>query len=330
MTEAIRQALSELFNADSERDYLVISRGVSRALHAELTEAVSASRKHNKCTVFLTTYGGDAHAAYRIARCLRHNYAEIRLVVPSFCKSAGTLIAIGASELVIGDLGELGPLDIQVSKPLEFNEQGSGLDIQQALEVTLEHSLQAFRKTLLSIRYGGRLSTKLAGDFASQVVAGIAAPLYAQIDPNRLGELQRAMQIAHEYGSRLDKYSSNLQEGALNRLIVKYPSHEFVIDRKEAKELFKKVGKPSNAEVVFCKAVWHVVGDQSDIGPAFLERPEQAIEGVVDAEDSRGVDGESKTTVNEDRQPEKGSTATDGASVRVRRNGRTRAAFSAK
>jgi AraC-like DNA-binding protein len=205
-----------------------------------------------------------------VARCLQHHYQQIRLVIPSHCKSAGTLIAIGAHELAIGDLGELGPLDIQVWKPSELQERGSGLDIIQTLEAAQDHTREAFRKTLLEVRQAGRLSTKLAGDFASHVAAGIAAPLYSQIDPNRLGEMQRAMRIAYEYGMRLDRTSQSLRNGALLQLTSTYPSHSFVIDRKEAGELFNHVGHPTAEETTICRTLSLALNEESGRDPLFI------------------------------------------------------------
>lgn len=122
--------------------------------------------------VFLTTRGGDPNAGYRIGRCLRHSYPDgVKFCVPSYCKSAGTLIAICADELAIGNQGELGPLDIQVRKPSEFGESNSGLDPINALTVALEHGREAFRNTLVELRRYAKLSTKLAGEFASQIIA---------------------------------------------------------------------------------------------------------------------------------------------------------------
>ncbi|MDC5191875.1 hypothetical protein NRA34_18850, partial [Acinetobacter baumannii] len=55
--------------------------------------------------------------------------------------------------------------------------------------------------------------------------------------------------IAFEYGRRLAETSQNLKDGALAKLISAYPAHSFVIDRKEAKILFKNVSKPSEDEL---------------------------------------------------------------------------------
>jgi hypothetical protein len=268
--EELQEAIARLVASTPDRDILLISEGISRKLHHDLSLVIAKDQQHKKCTLFLTTRGGDPDGGYRIARCLQHHYDHIRLVIPSLCKSAGTLVAIGANEIIIGDLGELGPLDIQVRKASELEERSSGLDIIQALEAAQTHARQAFHTTLVEIRKGGRLSTKLAGEFAANVAIGVAAPLYNQIDPNRLGEMQRAMRIAHEYGERLNRSSRALRNGALDNLIAGYPSHSFVIDRKEASELFSSVQHPSAEEKEFCRILWNVLGEQSGYGPTFI------------------------------------------------------------
>jgi hypothetical protein len=111
----------------------------------------------------LVTTGGDAHAGYRIVRGLRHHYPKhLAVLVPGLCKSAGTLLAIGARDLIIADRGELGPLDVQVAKRDELFEFGSGLDIMQALGSVQARVLHAFQQYLVDIRLGAGITTKTA------------------------------------------------------------------------------------------------------------------------------------------------------------------------
>jgi len=252
MPSDISAAISTLRTEQPDRDLLFVSAVVSSELHRELSQLIAAGKKHERCILFLCTYGGDSNAGFRIGRCLQHHYQHIRLVIPGQCKSAGTLIAIAANELAMGDLGELGPLDMQVLKPTELQERGSVLDIAQALETIGANTCDLFLETLISIRRTARISTKLAGKFAAQIAVGAAIPLYRQVDPVRLGELHRAMQIANEYGQRLDHKSRTMRKGALSRLIAEYPSHSFVIDRKEAGELFNHVDGLSAMEALVC------------------------------------------------------------------------------
>lgn len=56
------------------------------------------------------------------------------------------------------------------------------------------------------------------------------------------------MNIAWSYGLRLVKEGKNITQDSVDRLVQYYPSHNFVIDRAEAGELFKEVKEPSTLE----------------------------------------------------------------------------------
>jgi hypothetical protein len=207
--------------------------------------------KKQKICLILTTYGGDADAGYRMARALGHHYKAVEVLIPDVCKSAGTLLCIGASKLIIGDRGELGPLDVQLSKPNEMFDYMSGLDIMQALNALSDQVFISFKKYLFDIRGGSRLTTKLAADIASKLAEVYISPMLAKLDPITYGEHVRAMQVAFEYGTRLDSKTKALKEKALLKLATNYPSHGFVIDRKEAGTLFNNVSSPNEVESVF-------------------------------------------------------------------------------
>ena len=232
----------------TDKDIIVISHSINRGLHKSLSEVISSSKLHKNCIVYLTTFGGDADAAYRIGRCLQHHYENIRVVIPGFCKSAGTLICMAANELGIGDLGELGPLDVQILRKDEVGDRSSGLDITEAMGIISNQITSAFQNNLLNLRKKTRLSTKIAGDFAVRLATSIIEPLYTQIDPQTLGENQRAIAIAYQYGIRLSNKNKSITEPNLLRLITQYPSHGFVIDRGEAKEIFAKVNNMTKME----------------------------------------------------------------------------------
>lgn len=225
-------------------DYIVYAGGISRYGYNEITKICKSSDKKKACLILLTP-GGDPDAGYRIARALQHYYEEgFSVLIPSYCKSAGTLICIGANELIVDDKGELGPLDIQLNKSSELGEKTSGLDLPQAFEALRSEAAKIFRETLFDVRMGGRISTKLATEVATNLSSNLLSPIYSQIDPLRMGEMQRANFIAYEYGTRLNDKFKLLKPGALGRLLLSYSSHAFVIDRKELKELFNKVRRP--------------------------------------------------------------------------------------
>lgn len=288
----MKDTIKKLVEDHPDTDFIVVSRGIDRSLHEDLTKLLEGRKDPKKSLhIFLTTYGGDPHGGYRVARCLRHYYDKVRLIVPSYCKSAGTMISIVADELVIGDSGELGPLDVQVTKPNEVQERGSGLDNMQALNACLNHAQEVFNQNFFSMRHQLRMSTKQAGELAGQIAAGLLAPLYSQIEPLRIGELQRAVQITLEYGKRLNAHSNNLRPNALDRLVFSYPAHGFVIDRKEAKDLFNKVLPMSPTEAELCRKMWDKIQYETGTGPLFLDPSEDsALGGVNESDDNKQQD----------------------------------------
>jgi hypothetical protein len=66
--------------------------------------------------LLLHTPGGDIDAAEKLAAMMRKRVGEakLRVVVPDLAKSAGTLMALAADELVMSDSSELGPIDPQI------------------------------------------------------------------------------------------------------------------------------------------------------------------------------------------------------------------------
>lgn len=237
-----------------EGDVVLYYGGIDRSGYQKVSDVLeSIPNKKQKICLVLVTYGGDPDAAYRIARALNHHFKEVEILIPDICKSAGTLVCIGAHKLIFGDRGELGPLDIQLSKPDEMFESMSGLDIIQALNALENQVLTSFRNYLMDIRGGSRLRTRLAAEIATKLADGFVAPIAAKIDPVTLGEHQRAMQIALDYGERLNEVTKSLMPGALIQLVSGYPSHGFVIDRKEAGSLFKCVERPDETTIELYK-----------------------------------------------------------------------------
>lgn len=240
-------------------DVILYIGDISREGYEQITHVCQTQRLSEKAYLILVTSGGDPHAGFRIARCLRHHYGDFKLLVPDICKSAGTLIAMGAGELIIADRGELGPLDIQMSKQDELMERSSGLDIQQGLELLRKQTYAAFEEFMLSTQTRTRVSTKMAAEISAKLAGTAFQSIYAQIDPVRLGEISRANAIGFEYGRRLNEDSGNLKPGALAGLITRYPAHSFVIDRKEACNLFERVRAPDERESALIGMLYNIV-----------------------------------------------------------------------
>ena len=220
-----------------------------------LIEECIRRRRRKNALLMLVTTGGDPDCAYRIARCLQSKYEEFILYVSCCCKSAGTLVAIGAHCLVVSDHGELGPLDVQMSKKDELWETQSGLTVMDTLTALQHKALFTFEKIFLSIKAksGGAITLKTATEIATEMTTGLFTSLYGQVDPMHVGEAGRAMSIANYYGKRLLTESRNIDPDALEFIISQYPSHGFVIDRQEAGRLFQNVREPTSDETLLAE-----------------------------------------------------------------------------
>lgn len=146
-------------------------------------------------------------------------------------------------------------MDVQIKKSDELVGRNSGLDILQAVNYLQNQAMNAFRTYVDQLTYEG-LSTKAASDMASKLTTGLFSPIFGQIDPMRLAEMQRATDIAYAYGQRLNEKSLNLRAGGLEKLVANYPSHGFVIDRKEARTIFTKVEKPTGMLLQLAQALY--------------------------------------------------------------------------
>ena len=221
---------------------------VNRTNAYRLIQECNSRVKKKNAFLLLTTLGGDPNAAYIIARYFQSDYEKFTLFVPGLCKSAGTLIALGAHELIISSHGELGPLDVQLSKKDELGETQSGLVAFDSISQLQRFAFEAFEDFFLRIKRGSGFTSQTCTKIAIDLTNGLFTPIYGQIDPLHLGETGRAMNIAWNYGSRLVEEGKNITQDSVDKLVQYYPSHNFVIDRAEAGELFKEVKEPSALE----------------------------------------------------------------------------------
>ena len=251
MTENI-QSIIDNYAITQDADIAFYFGEISRDLADNIINACRTRKLRKNIVLLLTTHGGDPNAAYIIARCFQQAYkthkksfdkenkGNFSVVIDGICRSAGTLLCLGADELIMSGNGELGPLDIQLLKEDEISERTSGLTPIQAVKFLEGEAERMFRRTFASLKFSGmNFSTKMAAQISTDITTGLFSPIFGQIDPLRVAEVDRSLRIAQEYGFRLN--NGNLKDDKLDSLISDYPSHGFVIDREETKELFNNV-----------------------------------------------------------------------------------------
>lgn len=254
--DSIQVAAKPIYD-ERDTDILLYSGGLWHPSDDWLIDRIGERRCRSNLLLMLTTTGGWPGAAYRICRCLQEKYRNGRLAifVADECTSAGTLLALGADDLIMSDAARFGPLDTQLRSREESGELVSGLTATQALATLKSEAFKVFDDYFRRMRHqpGLSFSTRVAAQMASEMTIGLFKPIYEQVDPMRLGENERAIQLAKYYGSRLA--TDNLKEDTLARLIAGYPAHDFIIDRWEAAQLFNRVRTPDEAEAKLAEEV---------------------------------------------------------------------------
>jgi len=81
----------------------------------KVLNAIRTTPREQPIDVILHTPGGLAIAALQIARALRTHPGRVTVFVPHFAMSGGTLIALGADEIVMSEHAMLGPIDPQIN-----------------------------------------------------------------------------------------------------------------------------------------------------------------------------------------------------------------------
>ena len=160
----------------------------------------------------------------------------------------------------------------------------------------------------------------MAAEISSGLTVGLLGPLYQQLDPIRLGEVERSLKISGDYTERLTSHqsSSNLKEGAVARLLGSYPSHGFVIDTKEARELFKRVEEPdSNLLEIATDEYrnfidWLIQEQETPLALFLSDEPKEELD-AEHSRDSAKAEGEGKSEIREDDDAEEGIPETAAA-----------------
>lgn len=86
-----------------------------RPLYDHLLALRSKYKKIDKLDLYLYSIGGRLEIPWRIATMLREFGKSISVIIPYKAYSAATLIALGADQILMGQKGELGPIDPSLS-----------------------------------------------------------------------------------------------------------------------------------------------------------------------------------------------------------------------
>lgn len=203
--------------------------------------------KGSKPVLIIESPGGQAESAYRIACFLRQCCGGFVAIVPAYAKSAATLLALGADQIIMCPDAELGPLDVQIFDP-NREDLGSALNEVQALERLNAFALKAVDEGMMLFASRSGKSLEKLMPQVLHFVAEMVKPLFEKIDTVHYTQMSRLLKIAEEYAIRLlaPRYHIKKAEEIARQFVNGYPEHSFFINRDETTRVGLRTSTPTD------------------------------------------------------------------------------------
>ncbi len=184
----------------------------------------------DQMAIFLYTRGGESIVGWSLVNLARQYCRKLIVIVPSRALSCGTLVALGAEEIIMGRHGQLSPIDPSVASP--FNPTAPGAPSGQPGAVTLLPVSVEDMAGFLD------LARKEVGLKADESMVQVLKILADKIHPLALGAVYRAREQNRELAGRL--LAKHMDDQArinhiVDKLTKELPTHNYLIGLNEAK-----------------------------------------------------------------------------------------------
>jgi len=221
------QAIRRLEKAHGSRVITMIHRQEKRSLfgfnvsrHIDLEDAqtiiaaIKETPPERPIDLILHTPGGLVLAAMQVARAVEAHPAKVTVFVPVYAMSGGTLIALAADEIVLGEFSVLGPIDPQIAglpaasivrarnaKPVEhvFDLTLVLADVSEKALAQVQRGAVELLTPRMEQKAAEKLAAKLAGGHWTHDYALTAAEAQSLGLPVRVGMPLEMMELMKLY-----------------------------------------------------------------------------------------------------------------------------------
>lgn len=206
-----------------------------------LADQLRALGKVQQLDLFLYTRGGATDSVWPLVRLLREHCDKLTVIVPFRAHSGGTLVCLGADEVIMTDFAELSPIDPTTGN--QFNPTDPA-NPQNRFGISVEDVAAYFK-----------LSEERAGITQEPHKLEILKELTEKVHPLALGNVQRVYMLIRRLARSL--LALHMDEGSqakkmdeiIEALTEKFYSHVHAITRSEATILLGDwVRQPSDKE----------------------------------------------------------------------------------
>lgn len=214
--------------------YPVVSYFIENAAIADeqvlhLYEHLRRIGHQERIGLWINSRGGATEVPWKVVSLFREYADAFTVLVPYRAHSSATLICLGADELVLTPMSELGPVDPSRRHPLlpaVDNPDGSKAPITVSVQ-DLRHVLEFLQR-------------QIGNDLPPEVAAQVYTALFDHVHPLAMGALEQSWALANQIGTQV--LSTRLDdEDEISRIVERfadyYKSHLYQINRNEAREI---------------------------------------------------------------------------------------------
>ncbi len=164
--------------------------------------------------------GGQIDTPWPLINLVREYCDDLRIIVPWRAQSAATLVCLGANVIEMGPLASLSPIDPQFQLTLGDKKEVVGAGVEDI--------------------YGYYMLIQEKLELDAQGRAEALKVLANRISPEVLGKISRTrreIRIIAKNLLRLHLTDEDVMEKIVSNLVEELPSHQYMINRNEAKAL---------------------------------------------------------------------------------------------
>lgn len=238
-------------------DRLGMETQISSDVLDYFSEHLDAIGKVEKISLFLYTRGGDTMAAWSLVNLIRQFCTKFEVIIPSKSRSSGTIISLGADEIIMTKQATLGPIDPSINGALNPANPQAPNNPAARLPVSVE-SIQGFielAKQELHLNDESNLKD-------------ILLSLSEKVHPLVLGNAYRARAQIQMVAKKLLNKQLGVNEADRINEIISFlcsdsGSHDYAIYRNEAKDdLGLNIKKPNDEQYKNIKIVFENIRDE--------------------------------------------------------------------
>jgi hypothetical protein len=180
---------------------------------------------HEKIGILLHTRGGDTNVPWAIVNMMREHCGSLTALIPSVALSSGTLLSLGADEIIMTRYASISPIDPNVANEFNpANPSNPALKIQIAVEDLLAY-----------LELASENVEREAYDQAFQQLTQTLHPL-------ALGNAKRSINMIRMLAKKLISLhppERTVEEllALVTTLTTEFYSHQHLIGRREAREI---------------------------------------------------------------------------------------------